>query len=187
MSRQRTGACCILCLGALALLGACQDKAGAPAQGGEAIASEPAEHDTPDRVAENLLEKALKLGVATRDDYTALVESGGLDRIDNWNGVRLSQLQTEYAPDGKLKAFFGTTPKSASTIVEIREAISGACGLQDDDWVRSDVPGYMSAKAVNAHCDVLYLPADERNWAITVSLPGSQGAAAVQDVDAGAI
>lgn len=121
--------------------------------------------------ADNLLEQALRLGVATRADYTKLVENGGLDRGETWHGLQLTEVQVEYLPSGKAKSFFATTPRLTSTIADIRRAINGVCGLKDGDWVKSDMPGYISASATNAKCDALYLPANEERWAITLSLP----------------
>ena len=123
--------------------------------------------------ADNLLEQALRLGVATRADYTKLVENGGLDRGETWHGLQLTEVQVEYLPSGKAKSIFATTPRLASTIADIRRAINGVCGLKDGDWVKSDMPGYISATASNAKCDALYLPANEERWAITLSLPNA--------------
>ncbi|NIJ39253.1 TonB family protein [Sphingopyxis panaciterrae] len=125
----------------------------------------------PEIAADNLLEQALRLGVAKRADYTKLLENGGLDRGETWHGLQLTEVQVEYLPSGKAKSFFATTPRLTSTIADIRRAINGVCGLKDGDWVKSDMPGYISATATNAKCDALYLPANEERWAITLNLP----------------
>jgi hypothetical protein len=50
----------------------------------------------------NLLEKATVPGRATHEDFKMLVDAGGLEMYDSWQGLKVLNIHTEYSKDNRL-------------------------------------------------------------------------------------
>lgn len=117
----------------------------------------------------NLLEQALDPYASTKKIYAELKDQGGLNSFNDYHGIKVVSMSTEWNSDGTLSAALLAVTK-ANSPKQVRDALTAGCRIREGAW-KTENDDVISGEARNENVKCSYFTrSDVRSFDVLIAV-----------------